>query len=384
MLHRIEPYETTHPPLGKLLIASGIALFGMNAFGWRIVGTLFGVALVPLMYLFGLKLFRDRFYAFCAAFLMMADFMRFAQSRVAVIDVYGVFFIIVMYYFILDLFPEKGAAPSRSKNASLLLAGVAFGIGAACKWIAIYAGGGVALLVAVWTAAELKQRDFPPETGAARFLLRRIAVCLLTFVAIPAGIYLLAYLPYLALPGPGHDLAGVFRLQEHMLNYHRTLHAIHPFSSPWWSWPLDLRPMWMYTGAGLPDGTVSTIASFGNPAIFWLAIPAVAGTAFLAVRRREARMGVVLVALLFQYLPWVGINRLTFIYHFFSSVPFVILCIVATLKNAELRFPRFRAVTWGYLVVTAGLFILFYPVLSGLHISQTYVAELKWLPTWLF
>jgi dolichyl-phosphate-mannose--protein O-mannosyl transferase len=142
--------------------------------------------------------------------------------------------------------------------------------------------------------------------------------------------------------------------------------------------------MWMYTGAGLPDGTVSTIASFGNPAIFWLAIPAVACAAFLAVRRREARMGVVLVALLFQYLPWVGINRLAFIYHFFSSVPFVILCIVATLKNAELRFPRFRAVTWGYLVVTAGLFILFYPVLSGLHISQTYVAELKWLPTWLF
>jgi dolichyl-phosphate-mannose-protein mannosyltransferase len=384
MLHRIEPYETTHPPLGKLLISSGIALFGMNPFGWRIVGTLFGVALVPLMYLFGLKLFRDRFYAFCAAFLMMADFMRFAQSRVAVIDVYGVFFILMMYYFILDLFPEKGARPPRSTNASLLLAGVAFGIGAACKWIAVYAGGGIALLVVLRTAAELQRRDFPPEQGAARFLLGRTAVCLIAFVAIPAGIYLLAYLPYLALPGPGHDLMGVFRLQGHMLDYHRTLHAAHPFSSPWWSWPLDLRPMWMYTGVGLTDGTVSTIASFGNPAIFWLAIPAVAAAAFLAIRRRDARMGVVLAALVFQYLPWVGINRLAFIYHFFSSVPFVILCIVATLQSAELCFPRFRAVTWGYLVVTAGLFILFYPVLSGLQVSQSYVAELKWLPTWLF
>jgi dolichyl-phosphate-mannose--protein O-mannosyl transferase len=356
----------------------------MNPFGWRIAGTLFGAALVPLMYLFGLKLFRDRFYAFCAAFLMMTGFMRFAQSRVAVIDVYGVFFIVVMYYFILDLFQEEGERPPRSVNTSLLLTGIAFGIGAACKWIAVYAGGGIALLVVLKTVADMKRRNFMPELSLTGFFLRRFAVCLIAFVAIPTGIYILAYLPYMALPGAEHDLVGVFHLQEHMLNYHRTLHATHPFSSQWWSWPLDLRPMWMYTGAGLPAGKVSTIASFGNPAIFWLGTPAVAAAAFLAVRRRDARIGVVLAALLFQYLPWVGINRLVFIYHFFSSVPFVILCIVVTLKELELRIPRFRAVTWGYLVITAGLFVLFYPVLSGLMVSAGYVTQLKWLPTWLF
>jgi dolichyl-phosphate-mannose--protein O-mannosyl transferase len=336
------------------------------------------------MYLFGMKLFRNRYYAFCGAFLMMVEFMRFAQSRVAVIDVYGVFFILVMYYFILDLFPEGGGRPRRNVNRTLFLAGVAFGIGAACKWIALYAGCGMALLVVLRTAVDLRQRNFSAARGATGFLLRRIAVCLVAFGAIPALIYLLAYLPYLALPGPGHGLADVFRLQAHMLNYHRTLQATHPFSSPWWSWPLDLRPMWMYTGAGLPAGTASTIASFGNPAIFWLGIPCVAAAAFYAVHRRDAGMGVVLTALFFQYLPWVGINRLAFIYHFFSSVPFMILCIVATVKSLELRNPRFRAVTWGYLGVATGLFIIFYPVLSGMLVPQTYVASLRWLPTWLF
>jgi len=384
MLNRIEPYETTHPPLGKLLIASGIAIFGMNPFGWRIVGALFGVALVPLMYLFGLKLFRSRFYAFCGAFLMVVEFMRFAQSRIAVIDVYGVFFIMIMYYLILDLFPEEGERPRRSTNLTLLLAGVAFGIGAACKWIALYAGCGMALLVVLQTVMELRQRDFPTWRGAAGFFLRRFAVCLVAFGAVPALIYLLAYLPYLALPGPGHNLVDVFRLQAHMLNYHRTLQATHPFASPWWSWPLDLRPMWMYTGEGLPPGTASTISSFGNPAIFWPGIPAVAAVAFLVVKKRDARMGVVLTALLFQYLPWVGINRLAFIYHFFSSIPFMILCIVAAVRGLELRYPRFRAVTWGYLGIAAGLFIIFYPVLSGVQVPQAYVASLKWLPTWLF
>jgi dolichyl-phosphate-mannose-protein mannosyltransferase len=384
MLNQVEPYETTHPPLGKLLIASGIALFGMNPFGWRIAGTLFGVALVPLVYLFGLKLFRDRFYACCAAFLMLVDFMRFAQSRVAVIDVFGVFFILGIYYFVLDLFPPKGERAPRSSEATLLLAGIAFGIGAACKWIAVYAGGGMVLLVLVKSIAELKRRDFPAGWGCTGFVLRRIGVCLVAFGVIPAAIYLAAYLPFLALPGPGHGLADVLRLQQHMLNYHRTLHAVHPFASAWWSWPLDLRPVWMFTGTGLAAGTVSSIACFGNPAIFWLAIPAVAVTAALAIRRRDARMGVVLTALLFQYLPWVGINRLAFIYHFFSSVPFVILCLVATLKNGELLGKRARAVTCGYLGCAAILFILFFPVLSGLEVPQNYLEQLKWLPSWLF
>ncbi|HEX9024665.1 MAG TPA: phospholipid carrier-dependent glycosyltransferase, partial [Geobacteraceae bacterium] len=209
MLHHIEPFETTHPPLGKMIISAGIALFGMNAFGWRIAGALFGVALVPLMYLLGQKLFRNRFFAFAAAFLMMTDFMRFAQSRVAVIDVYGVFFILLMYYYILDLFPGKGERAPRSVNMTLLLAGIAFGIGAACKWIAVYAGGGILLLVALRTASDLKVRAYPQALSTAGFLLRRTGVCLVSFVLIPVAVYILAYIPYMALPGVGHDLAGV-------------------------------------------------------------------------------------------------------------------------------------------------------------------------------
>jgi dolichyl-phosphate-mannose-protein mannosyltransferase len=383
-LNQVEPYETTHPPLGKLLISSGIALFGMNPFGWRIMGALFGVALVPLMYLLGLKLFRNRFYAFCTAFLMLVEFMRFAQSRVAVIDVYGVFFILILYYFMLDLFPEKRERPCRSVNLTLLLAGIAFGIGAACKWIALYAGCGVVLLVILRTVADLRNDDFPAAPGVAGFLLRRIGVCLVAFGVIPAVIYLLAYVPFLLLPGPGHGLADVFSLQVHILNYHRTLQATHPFSSPWWSWPLDLYPMWMYTGEGLPEGIASSIVSFGNPAIFWPGIPAVVATAVLAMQKRDARSGVILVALLCQYLPWVGIQRMAFIYHFFSTVPFLILCIVATLRALEFRCPRFRVVIWGYLGAAAGLFIAFYPILSGMQVPQGYIASLKWFPTWYF
>ncbi|MBI5441900.1 MAG: phospholipid carrier-dependent glycosyltransferase [Deltaproteobacteria bacterium] len=383
MLHGIEPYENTHPPLGKLAIAAGIALFGMNPVGWRIAGTLFGAALVPVMYLLGLKLFRNRFGAFSAAFLLLADFMRFAHTRIALIDAYAIFFILLLYYFLLDLFPGGDRVPEAPRR-SILLAGTAFGLGAACKWIAVYAGGGATLLLALRTAADWKRGNFAPGQRPADFLRGRLGVFLVAFVAIPGAIYVASYLPYLALPGPGHDLAGLVAYQRKMLDYHRTLHATHPFSSPWWSWPLDLRPVWLYMGTGLAEGMVSTIASFGNPALWWAAIPAVAGAAVLAVRRRDVRLGVVLTGFAFQYLPWIGIERLAFIYHFFSSVPFVILCLVSLLQAAGERRPALRGATAAYLALTGALFVVFYPVLSGLVVPETYVARLRWLPTWIF
>ena len=44
----LEPYENTHPTLGKLIISLGIRLFGMNPFGWRFMGALFGLSLIHI------------------------------------------------------------------------------------------------------------------------------------------------------------------------------------------------------------------------------------------------------------------------------------------------------------------------------------------------
>ena len=49
-----------HPPLGKWLIGSGIALFGYDPFGWRVASAVFGTATVALVYPFGRRLLRSR------------------------------------------------------------------------------------------------------------------------------------------------------------------------------------------------------------------------------------------------------------------------------------------------------------------------------------
>ena len=60
---------------------------------------LFGVLMVPLMYLLGKQLFKRSSLAFLGAFLLAVDCMHFTQSRLATVDVFAVFFIMLMYLF---------------------------------------------------------------------------------------------------------------------------------------------------------------------------------------------------------------------------------------------------------------------------------------------
>ena len=93
----LEPYENTHPPLGKYLISLGIRLFGMNPFGWRCVGTFFGVLMLPALYYLIKKLLGSTWLCALGTLLFAFDFMHFTQTRIATIDTYAVFFLLLMY-----------------------------------------------------------------------------------------------------------------------------------------------------------------------------------------------------------------------------------------------------------------------------------------------
>lgn len=399
-LNQLEPFEWTHPPLGKIFISLGIAIFGMNPFGWRIVGTLFGVAMVPIMYLFGRKLFQSRFYGFCTAFLMMFDFMHFSLSRIATIDIYGAFFVLLMYYYMYDYYVNTSIAIGFKKSLKpLFLSGLFFGLGAASKWIGLYAGGGLALLFFMIKYREYKiykrlvsdkktkkpewLKDFIPL-----YINRTFLLCVVFFVIVPAIIYCASYIPYLSVPGPGHDMDLIARNQRDMFNYHSkgVLGDTHGFSSSWWAWPIIKRPLGTYVGSDMAPGMSSSMTIMGNPAIWWIGIFAVIAAIFIAVKKKDNKMTVVIVAMAFQYLPWIPIERLTFIYHFFSVVPFMIFCIVYVIKYLTEKYRSMKYVTYVYLAIVMVLFIMFYPVLSGAEVPRWYVANcLVWFKNnWFF
>ena len=146
-IHNMSVYEWTHPPLGKLIITLGILIFGMNPFGWRIMGTLFGIAMVPILYVFAKRMLRRTDYALLAAGLWAFDCMHFTQTRIATIDVYGVFFILLMFLFMYEYIRRPYlTTPLKEKFRYLALSGLSFGLGVASNRIGCDAGAGLAVL----------------------------------------------------------------------------------------------------------------------------------------------------------------------------------------------------------------------------------------------
>ncbi len=392
-IYEIIPFERTHPPLGKYFVMIGMLIFGVNPFGWRIVGTLFGVAMIPVMYLFGLKVFRNRFFAFCTAFLMMFDFMHFVQTRISTIDVYVTFFVILMYYFIYDYFIKKPYKVGLKKSlVPLFLCGLTLGIGTATKWIAMYGAVGLMLIFIIAKIDEIACYTAYRKSGLSsdlfnkfwsRYFLKTALACILFFLIIPGVIYFASYTNIMLVPGNG--VKEFFNNQAHMYNFHNELNIKHSYSSPWWSWPIMAKPIWFYGSKALAaEQLTSSIICMGNPLIWWFSIPALITGIILAIKRKDRYMLVPIFGALFQYIPWMVVRRMAFIYHYFSVLPFVIIVMVYLLKIFSELGKTAKRIVYIYLVLTALLFVMFYPILSGMIVPRWYASFLQWFPGWSF
>ena len=371
LLHGQQIYEWTHPPLGKVLISAGVAVFGMNPFGWRIVGTLFGIFMVPLIYIFAKKLFGKTAVSAFSAVLFTFDFMHLVQTRIATIDVYVTFFIMLMYLFML-MWLREGFYTKKSL-VWLGLSGVSFGLGVASKWTGVYAGAGLAVIF----FSELYRRYRENNAEFVEHIKQLILFCVGAFVAVPALIYLASYIPYVRAEGGG--FGAILQNQIDMLSYHGGIDATHPYSSNWYEWAVIRRPVWYYSGA---DG--EGISAFGNPLVWWTGIPAFFYTLYLAVTKKDKTAVFLTIGYLAQLLPWAAISRITFIYHYFPSVPFVVLmtgfCADRLLGDGKTAGRTMLC----YAVCAVLLFALFYPVLTGINVNPTFVDDfLRWSNEWV-
>lgn len=391
-------YEWTHPPLGKVFIMFGILIFGMVPFGWRIAGTVFGIIMLPCIYMFAKKLFKKTWLATVAMILFACDFMHFAQTRIATIDVFVTLFIILMYYF-MYLYINRSYYDRKFSKVMipLGLSGLFMGFGVASKWTGCYAGVGLAIIFFADLYKRYKEykyavskpndktngishktviKEFPKRTK------QTILLCCVFFIVIPAIIYVLSYIPFVSSSG-NNLIERVLQNQKNMYNYHSDLVSEHPFSSHWYEWPIMSRPIWYYSHK-VNDVISEGISSFGNPLVWWAGIPAFFYMLYLAVRYTDKKAMFLGLGYLAQFLPWVFVTRTTYIYHYFPSVPFVILMITYALKKFAGSSKKRRYAVFGYVALAVVLFIMFYPVLSGYPIDRNYVITwLKWFDSWV-
>ncbi len=378
-LHKMPVYETTHPPLGKDLIMVGIALFGMTGFGWRFSGTLFGVLLVPLAWCFVRRLTRKPWVAATAGVLLALDFMRFSQSRLATIDVYGTFFILLGAYCMLWYCQQVLTAGVDSALLPMALGGLAFGLGCAAKWTGIYAGAGLAVLYlgVLYARWQQKRPGFWAE-------FRTAAIGgVLFYVLLPLCIYIASYLPYWWRDA-SFGLRDWWQCQATMFSYHSTLKATHPFESRWYTWLLGLRPVWYYRNGYLPYGMKASIAGMAGPVIWLAGLAALMGLLWRQVSGRGSRAGAgVLILYGTQLIPWMLVTRCTFLYHYFPSSMFCLAALALVLARMPKEKQAKRLAT-GLCALAAVLFAVYYPALSGLPIPDWWANALTILPSYGF
>jgi hypothetical protein len=183
-----------------------------------------------------------------------------------------------------------------------------------------------------------------------------------SLLAIPLGVYLASYLPWAFMGNhrildnwpPGHTGQTLLDLTGQMYNYHNSLADAHAADSPWWAWPFDLKPVWFFqqTFAG---NTAASIYDAGNLAIWWLGVPAMAFCAWQAFRRRSLPLALITIGFAAQWVSWARIDRAAFQYHYYTSLPFVILVLAYFL--AELWHGASRR-TWLLARLSAGAAIL--------------------------
>lgn len=404
-LNHAIPLERTHPPLGKIVQAVGLAFFGETPFGWRIMGVLFGALMIPLMYLLGKKLFSTWIGGFSASFLFTFDFMHFTMARIGTVDTYVVFFSLLTQVFFLVYFANVLKYGWKTSVVPLFLAVVCTALAFSTKWFSLFGAVGMLALLVVLRLRDIKNLKGHLSDKYAAFFNRPFLL-LIGFIGVLVAIYFATYLPEMFM---GDSVGTIWQLQNAMFSFHSGS-VVDASSSPWWSWPLMFRidggnvPRWFDVTWGLPNNTVSTITAMGNPGVWWIGFGAMIALAVIAFRieelpnlwrritkketlPRSGRWDVtaifIVVVYAFYWLPYVFIGRATYIYHYYLSVPLLCLAITYFInKYWYHRLGKVAAIT--IFTVTAGLFVLFYPVISGVPAPQQQIQNLIWFNSWGF
>ncbi|MDO8573213.1 MAG: phospholipid carrier-dependent glycosyltransferase [Candidatus Daviesbacteria bacterium] len=325
-------YEWTHPPLAKEIMAASMFIFRTeDAWAYRFPGVVLGILSVYMVYLLGLKLLKNQTASLMAAFVFSLDGLNFVQSRTGMNDIYYVTFILAGLFLLL--------------NKKFILAAILLGLALSSKWAAIYA---FALILFILVKNRQKKK-------------------LYLFIFLPIVIYLLAYSPFFLI---GHTFNQFKELQQQMWWYHTNLKATHAYSSPWWSWPLNLYPVWYFVD--YQKNTMSNIFASGNPVLFWTGSIAILLTIWEIIKKRSISLAVIILGFLAFWLPWAGSPRIMFLYHFSPSVPFLSLALGYQL-NKLMRDKKGKQLLIALLILILISFILVFPFLTGIHLPRNFI-----------
>ncbi len=351
------PANVEHPLLGKELIALGIMLGGDNSFGWRIFSTLAATAVVLGIFAILWLLFGRLRTASVGALIVVLNFTVFIQARIAMLDGFMAAFVVTGIAAL--LWAMRGDVLRRWVLGSALL-----GLGVACKWAAVpyVAYAGLAFLV-------VRRRD-----GGAWPGLRTVpALLLLSGVSIAT--YFLTFTPAFFYTSEPMTLSQLLPFQAEMYARQTQILPPHTYQSRWWTWPLDIRPIWyLYEPV---DGAVRGVLMLGNPAIMWGGLIAVAACLYAWWRDAAPKLGLTALLWIASFAVWIIIPKsIGFFYYYYLPSIFLALPLAAAFQHFGTG--KWRNVDHAFLALAGGLFVWFYPIISAAALPNDQ-AFLHWM-----
>jgi dolichyl-phosphate-mannose-protein mannosyltransferase len=398
-----------HPPLGREILSVGVNLFGNRPFGWRVASAVFGTLSVLLTAILAYLLFGGG-WGGVAGLLLATEALNFVQSRLAMLDILLTTFVVAGFLFlVLDrrwadrrttpvfatVRPEAG--PPAEARPDLIFspvfrpwrfaAGVAFGAAVATKWSAVPALLGAIGLGLAWEVG--RRKDARAERPVWEAIRDESFGLFLFLVIVPGAVYLASYTRYFV--EEGFSLFKWFEVQQGMARFSLELRATHAYSSRAWSWPLLIRPVAYYYKGGSNPSTSAEILGLGNPVIFWGFLLAVPWLVVDWIRRRDWRPGLILVAFASQYVPWFFVARTAFLFYMTPMTPFMVLGVTYGLRelwdvqsrSTDRVVRPFRALVVLLVLAAVGMFVFFFPVLTGWKFSYESWRLRMWFKTWI-
>jgi len=390
------PPNDGHPPLGKYIIALGIVIFGHNETGYRITEILLGacipVLVIGLMY----RLTYNSLLSIIAGVLTLADGLFLVESRFGLLNIFLVCFGLCSQILLMAGLERKAIG----RTLMLSLAGIMLGASASIKWNGL----GFTLMTYLLICMTFGLRNISSKRFSQIGILAELCKLkwyeyLFCLGILPMLIYVLSWLPHLMMvlkvfspQSQGwywFEALGKFFVSSNrnLYLFHTSSgsistsdHPIHPYCSSAASWAFSMRPMGYYFNSSGNEWRV--VQALGNPILWWLSTLSILPIAFWGIWRGYSISIYVLAGYAANYLPWFGVRRCLFIYHYMSSAvfSFMALALVIYWLITQAQFWQ-RSI--GLLLIASVIIsqIFFMPIWLGLPISsQEFYQRIWFLP----
>ncbi|HUP56885.1 MAG TPA: phospholipid carrier-dependent glycosyltransferase [Bdellovibrionota bacterium] len=378
-----------HPPLGKMIMAVGIGIFGDNHLGWRVMSTVFGALTLVGMYLWGLALFRDRRIAFWIALLTFVNHLLYVQARIGMLDTFMFAFIAWGAAAFCAAWDTK--LPIDRQRRYLAFAGWMLGLAMATKWFGVIAWAsclGLVLLVRQLQAwgvrlENAREEDWYSPTLWKSLSRRDLAKYLVLY---PFLAYYAAFIPRILIEyqGPWYGAPfAFFEMQARMYDGQLRVVSTHPYMSQWWQWPLLSRPIWYAFES--EKGIARGVVLLGNPLVMWGGLLALVACAVEWFKYRSRDAFLIFYFYVAFFVSWIVIPRKVSFYYYYYPAGMVLSLALGYVffhgeKGELFKRPWAR---WAFFGIAAGLFVYFIPVLSGIPIDDGAFRKWMWFRSWI-